>query len=160
MRRPRISAKGSVATTRSAFFTFATTARGAPSGSTPEGRLSPFRRPAQASRMSRSVESRGRARLRIRAPPPACVDKASLMRIPLHTELARPPAAVLFQRDMPGHASDPGAEVVDHPGRSRRQAEAQLRRARFDGAGEAQKETGYPRLTRPQHAAAGGRKIG
>ena len=107
----------STATTRSALLILATTASGFPSGGAAEARCEAAPpRPASRGRMRRSVRSRGRQRLRIRVlRPRSPFGKASLMRIPLQREDTRAPAAVLFQRQPPGHAADAGGKAADPP---------------------------------------------
>ena len=93
------------------------------------------------------------------AVPLPSLGKASLIGIPLQREGARRPAAVLFQRQTPGHAADPGGKAADGAGGQRGNPEAKLRRARLGMAPETQEKAGDARLAGAQRAAAGGGKI-
>ena len=109
IRMPRRSAMLSIATTRNAFLIFATTASGAASGGAPERRPVPLRADQPVGGEARQKEAEDPHR----ALPLPSFGKASLMSIPLHREGARRPAAVLLQREPPGHAADPGGETAD-----------------------------------------------
>jgi hypothetical protein len=86
-------------------------------------------------------------------------NKRALIGIPLKREESRRPAAVLFQRQTPGHASDPNGEFADGSGRQRGKPEAKLCGARLHVTAKPQQKAGHTRLTGTQHAAPCGGKV-